>query len=378
MLSMFPIASDRVPTVAMFVADRVSASSRLRALQYTDLLEQDGILVRVCATRPSKYLPRARWLPRQGPLRFTYLALGVIAIFAQRLWQIFTIVPRSTVVLLQKDLLFRSRVGALERLLIAVSRLCNVRVVFDIDDPIYLGTSLSALPHMCSKIEAIAQSVTTVLAGSDLIARQLRPHSKELWLAPTCIRLRERPIRTYEMTSRALRLVWTGTSSNARHLELIRDALCQVRNSIPVQIEIVTRLADLPVDLLRGFELRLTEWSEDSETAALGRADVALAPLEDNAWTRAKCGGRILAYFSAAIPVVASPVGAQSAMVRHELTGLVATTLEDWTGSLLALSRSQTLRARLGHAGRTFVADNFAAEQRYPEWRERVMGSAEG
>lgn len=365
----------RVPAVAMFVADRVSASSRLRALQYADLLVRDGIVVRVCATRPSKYLPRPQWLPGRGALRLLYLVLGVMAITAQRIWQICTVVPRATVVLLQKDFLFRSRIDILERLLIAVARLCQVRVVFDIDDPIYLGTSVNALPHMRSKIEATARGATAVLAGSDPIARQLRPFSNELWLAPTCIMLRERPVRTYEIMETAVRLVWTGTASNARHLALIHDSLRQLRSVVPFHIEIVTRLADLPADLLRGFDLRLTEWSEHSESIALGRADIALAPLDDNAWTRAKCGGRILAYFSAAVPVIASSVGAQGVMVRHDLTGLVATTSEDWTTSLIALSRSQQLRVRLGQAGRAFVENNLSAQHCYPEWRERIMGS---
>lgn len=307
-------------------------------------------------------------------MRFLYLVLGMVAIIGQRVCQICTIVPRVTVVLLQKDLLFRSRASLLERLLIAIARLCRVRVVFDVDDPIYLGTSLGALPHMRPKIAAIARGATAVLAGSDPIARQLRPHSKELWLAPTCIKLGERPVRTYETRGEALRLTWSGTASNARHLALICDSLRQLWSTVPMQIEIVTRLVDMPVDLLREFDPRLTEWSNYSEAIALHRADVALAPLEDNMWTQAKCGGRILSYFSAAIPVIASPVGAQGAMVRHDLTGLVATTTEDWTASLTALSRSQTLRTRLGQAGRTFVEDNLAAHQRYPEWRERVMG----
>lgn len=374
MLSPFAITWTRVPTVAMFVADRMSASSRLRALQYIDLLTEDGIRVRVCATRPSKYLPRPTWLPPGGPLRFLYLVLGMVAIIVQRVCQICAIVPRVTVVLLQKDLLFRSRVSLLERLLIAVARLCRVRVVFDVDDPIYLGTSLDALPHMRPKIAAIARGATAVLAGSDSIARQLRPYSKELWLAPTCIKLGERPVRTYETRGGALRLTWSGTASNARHLALICDSLRQLWSTVPLQIEIVTRLADIPMDLLREFDPQLTEWSNYNEAVALHRADVALAPLEDNVWTQAKCGGRILSYFSAAIPVIASPVGAQGAMVRHDLTGLVATTTEDWTASLTAMLRSRTLRTRLGQAGRTFVEDNLAAHERYPEWRERVMG----
>jgi len=120
--------------------------------------------------------------------------------------------------------------------------------------------------------------------------------------------------------------------------------------------------------------VRLTEWSEVSEAEALDRSDAALAPLADEPFARAKCGGKVLSYFAAAIPVVASPVGAQAFMVRHGITGLVATSGEEWLSCLTALWTSQPLRRRLGDAGRRFVEENLAAEQHYPQWRAWVLG----
>lgn len=355
----------------MIVADLTSASSRLRALQYVELLERDGVQVRVCATKPSKYLPR-RTNHRGKVARLLYLVLGSLVIVVTRLYQIAVVVPSVTAVLLQKDLLFRSRIRVLERTLFGVCRLRGVRVVLDIDDPIYLGTSLRALPFMDRKMASLAAGASVVLAGSEPIARRLRQHSREVQVVPT--RVRPAPgARTYERREETLRLVWSGTATNARHLQLLADPLQRLRRLMPVSLEIVTRLADLPGGLP---DATLVEWSEADEAEALARADVALAPLADDAWTRAKCGGRVLTYFSTGAPTVASPVGAQAAMVRHGITGLTAVTVRDWSESILALARSEDLRTRLGRAGRALVEDEFAADRHYPSWRDHVLGPA--
>lgn len=368
----------RTEVLALFVADRVSASSRLRALQYADMLTRDGVAVRICATRPSKYLPRPSWLPAGHPALVVYQVFGMVLVVMQRVWQICSVVPRVDVVLLQKDLIFRSRLRALESLLFLVARVCNVRLVFDVDDAIYLGTSIATLPYMYPKIAAIARSSDVVLAGSETIARELRPHAQELRLAPTCVKLRQRPKRTYEIEAGTVHMVWTGTASNARHLDSITEPLRSLNKLIPLQLEIVTRLADLPTGFPQGLNLRLTEWSEHEEAAALRRADIALAPLGDSRWAKSKCGGRILAYFAAALPVVASPVGAQGDMVRHRTTGLHATTADDWRTALEILVANVDLRARLGRAGRDFVETTLDADKNYPQWREWVLGSRAG
>lgn len=364
------------PMVVFFVADRVSASSRLRALQYADLLVLDGIRTRICATRPSKYLQHPAWLSRASWVRLPYLVLGSVWIILQRLVQILFAVPGASVVFVQKDLLFRSRLTILERLLFAAARQTRARVVFDIDDAIYLGTSQHALPHMQAKISAIASRSTAVLAGSAPIESRVRTDCAEVWHQPTCIRVGRPPARSYTLAGDALRVAWTGTPTNVCHLDAITGALSQVRDRTGLRVEVVTRLADLPTGVLDGLDVRFTEWSEERELDVLQHADVALAPLGRSAWTEAKCGGRILAYFRAGIPVVASAVGAQQHLVRHGVTGLVPATIDDWRSCLLALHQSEMLRSRLGRAGRALVETERSVERIYPCWRDRVLGSA--
>jgi glycosyltransferase involved in cell wall biosynthesis len=364
-------------TAVFFIADRVSPSSRLRVLQYAGFLRRDGVAVRLCPTRPSKYLTYPAGLPGFSWCRLLYGVFGMSLILVQRTYQICAYVPGANVVFLQKDLLFRSRFAFLEQLLFALARMWRVRVVFDVDDAIYLGTSVAHLPHLRAKIWRIANAATMVLAGSEPIASELRPHSKSVQFAPTCIALNARPVRPCSGAAAELRLLWAGVATNARHLVLLSAALRLLGDTVPVRLELVTRRPDLPAGLLTGcLDVRLTEWSPDSEREALSRADIALAPLADEPFTRAKCGGRLLSYFAAAVPVVASPVGAQARMVLHGRTGLVATSPDEWFDGLSTLCASPSLRRQLGQAGRTLVEEHFAAQRQYPRWRDWVLGSA--
>lgn len=366
----------RPPRLALFVADLVTGSSRLRALQYVPMLRRDGVQVRICTTRPSTYLPRPDLLPAGSIAHRIYQVVGFLLVVAQRLWQILTVVPRVDAVLVQKRLLFRSRSGALEFLLLWVARRHGVRVVFDVDDAIHLGTSAGRRSGLRRAVMSVASRADVVVAGSDALARDFAPHARSVRVVPTCsapLGRTSHPARAD--ASRALRLVWTGSPGNAVHLLLVREALTELARTVDVRLEIVTRLEDMPDIYVPGLETVLTPYSPRAEAVALHRADVGLAPLASTPWTRAKCGGRILAYFSAGLPVVASPVGAQATMVQDHVTGLQASTWGDWTEALRSLDADPHLRQRLGEAGLRRLGREFDPVRAYPRWRELVIGS---
>ena len=249
-----------------FVADLNSASSRLRVLQYVYLLRRDGHKVRICATRPSKYLMRPGWLPRLRVAELLHGLVGTAAIVAQRIFQICVYVPGASVVVLQKDMLFRTRIDLLERFVFRLARAAGRRTVFDLDDAIYLGTSLTALGHMRAKVARIAASADLVLAGSVPIATELRAAGARVMLAPTGIAVGPQPTRSYRLAADGVRLVWTGTAANVRHLFAMAWPLNEFVGSSGARITVVTRLASLPGDLLHPFvDVTFVDWSERAE-----------------------------------------------------------------------------------------------------------------
>jgi glycosyltransferase involved in cell wall biosynthesis len=82
-------------------------------------------------------------------------------------------------------------------------------------------------------------------------------------------------------------------------------------------------------------------------------------PLTDDAWSRGKCAFKLLQYMAAALPCVASPVGANTEAVLDGVNGFHASNVDEWERSLEKLIVSPQLRAAFGAAGRQH------AEQRY-------------
>jgi glycosyltransferase involved in cell wall biosynthesis len=81
-----------------------------------------------------------------------------------------------------------------------------------------------------------------------------------------------------------------------------------------------------------------------------------LAPLPSDPFARGKCGYRLLQYYAAGLPAVASPVGVQRTLA--EGGALLARTPAEWTAALLRLRAEGGVR---GPKGRAFVERRYAA-----------------
>jgi glycosyltransferase involved in cell wall biosynthesis len=85
-------------------------------------------------------------------------------------------------------------------------------------------------------------------------------------------------------------------------------------------------------------------------------------PLSDDEWARGKCAFKLLQYMAAALPCVASPVGANKEAVIDRFNGFHAGNAEAWEASLEALIRSPQLRATQGANGLAHVRERYALQ----------------
>jgi glycosyltransferase involved in cell wall biosynthesis len=106
-------------------------------------------------------------------------------------------------------------------------------------------------------------------------------------------------------------------------------------------------------------QIERVPWSSDTEAQSLAGAHIGVMPLTDDAWSRGKCAFKLLQYMAAALPCVASPVGANTEAVLDGVNGFHASVVDEWESCLEKLIVSPQLRAAFGAAGRRHV------EQRY-------------
>ena len=103
-----------------------------------------------------------------------------------------------------------------------------------------------------------------------------------------------------------------------------------------------------------------------AKLASLG-LDIAVAPLQDNAFNRAKSDLKILEYGALGIPVIASPVGPY-----HGTPVLLAADRDGWIDALRALVRDPDARGARGRQLQEWVLTNRSLAAILPQWQRAL------
>jgi glycosyltransferase involved in cell wall biosynthesis len=92
-------------------------------------------------------------------------------------------------------------------------------------------------------------------------------------------------------------------------------------------------------------------WKLEDENKDLISFDIGLMPLNDDLWSRGKCGLKIIQYLSVGVPVVCTPVGINSDIIKDGENGFWATNDQEWVDRLSTLILNQELRSQMGLEG---------------------------
>ena len=255
--------------------------------------------------------------------------------------------------------LHQIKLSAIEaRLFAAFSR----RRVFDVDDAIYVRKprSLGDLPDESAwrkrKFAATCRWVDAVAAGNDVLAGVARATAREIAVLPTSI-----DTACYETSfagpGEAPTIAWIGSPENLIYLDMIRPALARLSQRYPT-LKMRVICSEFPD--WTDVKVERVAWSSATEAHALAGAHIGVMPLTDDAWSRGKCAFKLLQYMAAALPCVASPVGANTEAVLDGITGFHAVDVDAWERCLEKLIVSAELRASFGAQGRQHVERRYA------------------
>ena len=129
---------------------------------------------------------------------------------------------------------------------------------------------------------------------------------------------------------------------------------------------------------LPGVAVELRRWSSGGEAGELADADVGVSWLPDDSWSRGKCGLKVLQYMAAGLPVVANPVAMNRRMVVDGVTGLLASTPQEWAAAIARLAADPALRHKMGQAGRRMVEQRYSVARWGPAFAEWMHAIASG
>jgi glycosyltransferase involved in cell wall biosynthesis len=249
-------------------------------------------------------------------------------------------------------------------------------VVYDFDDAIYLPAASSAnawvrVLKSPAKTAALCRLARHVMVGNEVLAGYAGRHARALSVVPSTIDTEAYVPRSRPLNSRPV-LGWTGSATTLAHLEVLRPVLARLRRVLDYELRIIGGRFDMP-------EIGPTcvPWRAETEVEDLRPIDVGLMPLPDDEWSRGKCAMKALQYMALGIPPVVSPVGANATVVEHGVSGLHASSEDEWVERLASLLRDSDRRAALGRQARKVVEDRFACLVQAPRVARILREAAE-
>jgi glycosyltransferase involved in cell wall biosynthesis len=244
-------------------------------------------------------------------------------------------------------------------------------LVFDFDDAIFLRDSYAPKglfsARRLRRFIGLVRAVDAVAAGNVFLQAQACRWTEPAqvhWL-PTCVDPERYPLTRHLRAGAGVKLVWIGSASTLRGLEVSTPLLEEIGRRIPaLSLKLICdrflTLEHLPIEAC--------PWTETSEASEIAAGDIGISFLPDDLWSEGKCGLKVLQYMAAGLPVVANPVGVQAELIRDGETGFLVENADEWVRAIARLSRDPELRRRMGWAGRRRVEEEYSVRSGAARW----------
>lgn len=246
------------------------------------------------------------------------------------------------------------------------------RLLYDLDDAMPVRDSRrGATPSRTRtrRFQRLVGMAEQVVVGNEHLAGLCTGAARPPQVVPTTVEVGAVPAPSPPQPP--LVVGWIGSRATLPYLEQGLPALAAVaRAGRSLRLRVV---ADAAPAAPPGLELEWVPWSEAGEAQALAGMHAGFAPLPDDAWTRGKCGFKVLQVMGTGRPVVASPVGVQAQQVQHGVTGFLAASEAEQVDAWLRLADDPDACARMGVAAHAAVRTHWSRAA----WAPRVVALVE-
>jgi glycosyltransferase involved in cell wall biosynthesis len=240
-----------------------------------------------------------------------------------------------------------------------IAKILKKKIIYDFDDAIWLtdrrdeGWIIRTI-RWRSKVAKVCSMSYKVSCGNRYLCDFARSFNTRVVLNPTTI---ESFVSEKITGESRITIGWTGSHSTLKYLAELEPVLLQIEHEFD-NVDFLI-IADRKSNL-KLSRLTFLPWSWETEVADLQRIDIGVMPLPDDEWTRGKCGFKILQYMALSIPAIASPVGVNSEIIKHQENGFLCNSGQDWYDALVLLIKNVQLRDLIGKKGHDFVYKNFS------------------
>lgn len=321
---------------------------------------------------PNGASSRQRILQFVSPLRQAGLKCSVLPAPERRLWRRLWYLPRLWALAVGHDVLFVQK-RALPGWVLGPLRLAHRRIVYDLDDAVYLRPALRA------GVDRMLRTASVVIAGNKVLGAYASQLSARVVVVPTVVdtQLYAPPLSGRHPGDDRVIVGWTGTDPNRGDFARMRPVLDWLGTQYGEHVALRT-MGRRGLEMETRVRQEFVPWSLTSSLAELQQFDIGIMPLQDTEWNRGKCGFKLVEYMAVGAAAVASLVGANREIVRHGETGYLAATVEEWCLYLGRLIEDEALRERVGREGRRRVEQVYSVQSVLPVLMKALATAASG
>ncbi|MEI7707008.1 MAG: glycosyltransferase [Chlorobium sp.] len=237
--------------------------------------------------------------------------------------------------------------------------------IYDFDDAFYLkyhsGLMGVARPLLGRKFERVIAGAAAVTAGNRVLANYALQFNTKTHLFPSVVDTGRYLSRPAGHHGKVFTVGWIGSPSTAPFLMELVGPLSVIGKESPIRFIVIGGKAPV-VPNVTVVEM---EWNEHTEIDLINSFDVGVMPLPVDDWARGKCAFKLIQYMACGVPVIASPVGANSDVITDDC-GLMASTPEEWVNRLRIMRDDPKKRAEMGKAGRLRVEAHYSLDTNLP------------
>ncbi len=323
---------------------KITASSRTRVYNYKPFLEKKGFIVAIIPYNSSidaqlNAMSRERnfWIKLFNKINHFFKNIIYLIISS-----------RYDVIVLQRVLLPMG--------IFMLIRMLTRKLIFDFDDAIYMADrkkkSFLKNDKFLRRFEYTIKKCNFVITSNEALKKVISNLNSNIVRVPT-------PVDTDMVVPKYIRdnngslvIGWIGSPGATKYVKSLKGVFEDLLKKYPfLKVKLIGAIP------LKGWNTGVIfkKWSLNEEVKDLQSFDIGIMALDNDEWSAAKAGYKLLQYMAVGIPCVASPVGVNREIIEDVTTGFLSSTHEEWKEKLSMLVENSNLRKKMGAEGRKKV-----------------------
>lgn len=262
-------------------------------------------------------------------------------------------------------------------------QLCGVnkpKVIFEVDDDLLAipetNPQYGAMREIKKNMLEYLKCADMVTVTTDVLRKRYARFNDRIIVLPNCLdeRIWSKSPRQKSLISGPIKILFSGTNTHGADIELVIEALDTILTEEKNGVELHC-WGTIPQALKQHPQIRTKLFTDAYTTYAeclqKNHFDIALVPLEDTPFNRAKSAIKWLEYSACRIAGIYSAVGVYEQYVGDNVAGLlVDNTVGAWYRAIKQLIHDRTLRRAMADRAHDEVYKKYTLRRNIEKWMD--------